>query len=202
VLLPVAAIGLIALLLDAYPSWGADLGGAVGIGAGFAVMGLVAAELRTKPRWLVVALVAGGLAAAAMAWLDWRRGPERWTHLGGFVETVINGGLWEVLARKGAMWLRLSIGPAVGLIVIGLICLYLARRGAFAGLRTKAWQRAPMRRPVLAGLVALWVVGSAVNDSGLVIVIAGLLVAGPALVAGLVQVSSPASAASAGRTSP
>jgi hypothetical protein len=193
---PIAAIGLAVLTLDAHPSLGANLGGSVGIVGGFVVMTAMAADLRLNWKWLAVAAGAGVAAAGAIAWLDYQRGPGRWTHLGGFVETVIGGGLGEVLVRKGLVWLRLSVGPAAGLAVGALICLHLARRAAFAGLRTSAWTATPLIKPMFAGLITAWAIGSLVNDSGLVVAVIGLAVAGPPLSfalsrAGLIGSGSP-----------
>jgi hypothetical protein len=187
--MPIIGIGLVALILDAYPSWGADLGGAVGIGGAFVVLALSAADVRVNWKWVLAALAAGAAAAAAMAFLDYRRGPERWTHLGRFVQTVADGGLGDVLLGKGLMWLRLSVGPILGLALAALVCRRLARAGAFDGLKARSWSRVPLARPVLAGLVTLWVVGSLVNDSGLVVAVAGLATAGPAAAAGLTWAS-------------
>ncbi|MDR1634285.1 MAG: hypothetical protein LBS27_05075 [Bifidobacteriaceae bacterium] len=182
---PIALVGLAVLVVDANPHWGADLGGAVGIVGGFAVMAATAADLRVNWKRALVVILAGVAAAGAAAWLDYLRGPGRWTHLGGFVQTVASGGLGEVLARKGWLWLRLSVGPAVGLAVALLICFYLSKRGAFAALKTKTWTAAPVLRPLVAGLATAWALGSLVNDSGLVVAVTGLAVAGPLLSAGL-----------------
>jgi hypothetical protein len=183
--MPIGAVGLIVLLLDANPNWGADLGGAVGIVGAFVVMAVLAADVRVNWKWVTAAAAAGLAAAGAAAWLDYLRGPGRWTHLGGFVETLTTGGLGEVLARKGLTWLRLSVGPAAGLAVGLLLCVYLGRRGAFDALRTKTWTGAALLRPTVAGLVTAWALGSLVNDSGLVVAVTGLAVAGPLLSAGL-----------------
>jgi hypothetical protein len=186
---PIALIGLAILVIDASPDLGADFGGAIGIAAGFVVMALAAADVRVNWKWIAAALLAGAAAAGAMAWLDYRRGPDQWTHLGGLVDLAINGGFGEVAVRKGLMWARLSAGPAIALAIGGLVCFWLAKRGAFNVLKAKAWVRAPLRKPLLIGLVTAWIVSSLVNDSGLTIAVTGLMMAGPALVAGLVQVN-------------
>jgi hypothetical protein len=185
--LPIAAIGLVVLVLDSYPTLGADFGGAIGIVAGFAVMALLAAEAPVHWKWAGLATLTGLAAACGGAWLDYSRGPGRWTHLGGFVQAVMNGEAGEVLARKGAMWLRLSVGPAVGLTAGALLCVWLARSGAFDGLKTKTAARTPLAKPLLAGLATTWLLGSLLNDSGLVVAVAGLAVAGPLLSSSLVR---------------
>jgi hypothetical protein len=193
---PIALVGLAVLALDANPNWGADLGGSVGIVGGFVVMAVLAADVRVNWKWVAAAIAAGVAVAGAAAWLDHLRGPGRWTHLGGFVETLATGGLGDALARKAGTWLRLSVGPAAGLAVGLALCVYLARRGAFAALKTKRWRAAPLAKPTIAGLVAAWTLGALVNDSGLVVVVTGLAVAGPLLAAGLVP---PAGSPAGGR---
>jgi hypothetical protein len=167
----VAAIGL--------PSIGADFGGAVTVGVAFLVLALLAADWRFNWR-LVGLVVAGGLAAAlaALAW-DYSRGPENWTHLGGFADLVINGGAWPVVLRKADMALRLSIGPGLALVAGWLVALRLRRRGWLDGLDSPAWRDWPLLRPLIAALVTGLALGSAINDSGLVVAITGLSLAGP-----------------------
>ncbi|MDR2453506.1 MAG: hypothetical protein LBD51_02910 [Bifidobacteriaceae bacterium] len=187
----VAGGGLVTVLALGYPGWGADLGGAAAAAIGFAAMGLAAANRRWS--WGGALLVAAaGLAAgaAAIVW-DYSRGPARWTHLGAFADTVLGGGLFDVLARKGAMWLRLSAGPGLALVLLGLGVAWLARRGALAGLGSPAWQAMPLRRALAWGAAAVLAAGSLVNDSGLVVAAAGLAVAGPLAAAALTRAANP-----------
>jgi hypothetical protein len=186
---PIGVIGLGVAAVVGYPALGADLGGALTSAAGFLVMAALAADVRFSWRVAVGALVAGVAASAAVAFWDYARGPERWTHLGAFVDTVAHGGLGEVLWRKGLMWARLSVGPALALVIAGLVVAWWWRRGAF---RVKPWRSMPLRRPVIAGLIAVLAVGSLVNDSGLVVAVIGLAVAGPLGVSALAPLQVPA----------
>ncbi|MDR2348190.1 MAG: hypothetical protein LBD90_06205, partial [Bifidobacteriaceae bacterium] len=121
---------------------------------------------------------------------DYFRGPAGWTHLGAFVDTALQGGLWEVLARKAAMWLRLSAAPAAGLILLALLAIWLARRGAFAALKTKAYRGIALRKPLTWGVATALVAGSLVNDSGLVVAVAGLATAGPLAAAAAIRAAA------------
>jgi hypothetical protein len=191
----IAAVGLGVAAVVGYPTLGADLGGALTVSAGFAVMALAGADVRISWRVAAGAALAGAAAAAGAAWWDHGRGPGRWTHLGAFAETAISGGLWEVLARKGAVWLRLSLGPAVAFVALALVVVWLRRRGAFEALETKRWRSTPLRLPLIWGLATILTVGSLVNDSGLTVAVTGLAVLGPMLTAAMATSGRTASGA-------
>jgi hypothetical protein len=166
-LLPVA-------LLDASSRFGADLGGGMGLLAAFGA----AVARRLKRVALVAGAVAGlGLAALA-AWLDYRRPAADRTHLGTFVDDLLHGGGWtDTVARKvdanvhalTRSWYPLLLAGSVAVAVLML------RRLRAIGDTTV--------RPLVAPLVALWVVGSLVNDSGIVVAAVGTAVAVPLLLA-------------------
>jgi hypothetical protein len=177
----IAVVGLALVGMLGMPSLGADFGGAIAVAAAFVV--LVAATLGLPLNWKTgaMALVVGGIAGTVVAGWDYARGPERWTHLGAFVDTVLQGGLGDILMRKGAMWLRLSLAPAVGLILVAFVLRWLHHRGVLKVYQTEARAVGLRLRPLAAGLAALWMVGSLINDSGLVVAVMGLCLAGPLL---------------------
>jgi hypothetical protein len=187
----VGGIGLMTVVLVGHPGLGADFGGAIAAAASFLLMAVMAADVKLGWRLAAGALATGAGAGAAVALADYARGPERWTHLGAFVDTALTGGIWEVLARKGAMWARLSVGPALAFAVAAAVLVWMARRGAFAAAKSKAWESMPLRRPLVAGLSAMLLLGSLVNDSGLVVAVAGLAVVGPLTLAALLRAAQP-----------
>ena len=196
----VAVIGVVATVLDGMPGLGSDFGGPPALVPGFAVLALLAAGIRLSWVRLAGVLAGGALVVTAFAVLDWLRPADQRTHLGRFVDTVLDGGLGGVVARKlsqnvanlGGTWLTL-----LALAGIALVALVLARPlrgaasapdgGAFSWLSsgaplTSLGTEAPMLRP---GIVALGVtlgIGFAVNDSGIVIPALGISVAVPLLV--------------------
>ena len=183
----VLAIGGFAVLVDAAPFWGADGGGPPALVPGvaylaFAVLGLP----MTWRRWLAVAGGVLGLAVV-VAVLDWLRAPQSRTHLGRFVQTVIDGNGADVVLRKAEQnWeLFLLNFPLTLLVPAGLlfVTVVLARPTSWG---SRVLQRSYDRAPTLeAGLVALLItmtIGFLVNDSGVAIPAVGATLAVPLIV--------------------
>jgi hypothetical protein len=158
------------VLLDALPRWGADFGGAIALTAAFGAA--VASRMR---RTVVAAGAALGLVVAfAAAWLDYGRPVGDRTHLGAFVDDLLHGHAGDPLWRKADAAVHSVVGTAYPLVLIAslVVLTVLLRR-----LRDDAL--APTARAV----AALWLVGSLVNDSGIVVATAGAAVAVPLLLA-------------------
>lgn len=197
----VAVMGLAAVVINGAPSIGADFGGPPALVPGFAILALLVAGVRLTWRRVVAVLAAGALTVIGIAFADWLRPPDARTHLGGFIETVLDGGLWTVLVRKAETNLRILFGSEQTLLAIGglLLVVLLVGRPARTAVRAAdggpyAWLSAgaPLRRlatdaPVLLpGLTALAVtlgIGFALNDSGVVVPATGIGLAVPLLAA-------------------
>lgn len=197
----VAGMGLVAAFLNGAPGLGSDFGGPPALLPGFAVLALAAAGIRLTWRRAVVVL--GGTGAAMLAFLlvDWLRPPEDRTHLGRFVDTVLDGGLGDVVGRKlaqnvanlGGTWLTLLAVGGIALVVIVLLrplrqAASAPDGGAYGWLSsgeplTALTTTAPMLRPVVWALAVTLGIGFLVNDSGIVIPAMGVSVAVPLLVA-------------------
>jgi hypothetical protein len=159
------------VLIDALPRWGADFGGAVAVTAAFGAA--LAARAR---RTVVVAGTALGLAVAfAAAWLDYRRPAADRTHLGAFVDDLVHGRSADPLWRKADAAVHSVTGTWYPLVLIGslVVATILLRRLHAAGDRTLD--------TTARALAALWLVGSLVNDSGVVVAAVGCAVAVPLL---------------------
>lgn len=197
----VAVVGVVATLLDGMPGLGSDFGGPPALVPGFAVLALLAAGVRiTWTRALGIGAT-GAAVVIGFAVLDWTRPPDSRTHLGRFVETVLDGGLWPVIARKAAQNLDILFGNWLTLLAIGgiaLVVLVLGRPlrtaasapdgGPFGWLSggaplTRLGTDAPMLRPGLVALAVTLGIGFALNDSGVVIPAVGVSVAVPLLAA-------------------
>jgi len=187
---PCLVVGLGATVFTAASFGAASFGGAITLAAAVLVLAPLAGDLKLTWRRLGTAGSVAALVGVLTLVLDYLRGPAHWTHLGGFVDRVLTGQAWPVVANKVAVWLRLSAGVAV---IFGLAYLVwrIARRRGFQlpGL-TKTWLEAPMMRPIGLSLLVLWVVGSLVNDSGLVVAGVGLCLAGPLLAATLLRANA------------
>jgi hypothetical protein len=180
-------VGLVAVVFDGAPWLGADFGGCLALIPAFAVLALLGADV--KVTWRRVALV--GLAAlagvAVVAVADYLRGPANWTHIGGFVDSILHGGAWEILQRKAGMWLRLSGGVVIILALVALVVWLARRRGLRLPVVAQLWRTGPMVRPVAWALLVLWLVGTLVNDSGAVVAGLGLTLAGPLFAAAVAR---------------
>ncbi|MEJ2579424.1 MAG: hypothetical protein P8Z68_10085, partial [Kineosporiaceae bacterium] len=185
----VAAVGTAAAVLDGTPGWGSDFGGPVALIIGFTVFGFRVAGARIT-RWRAVAT--GAVAVAALVGLslfDWSRPARNRTHLGRFVQSLIDGGAGPILGRKLGTNLDMLLGP-LGLLAAAAAVVVVAALAAPARFRlgsvAEAYRRFPLLRPGLAaaGLIAL--IGFLGNDSGVGIPVAvSMLVLPLTLVAAL-----------------
>ncbi len=198
----VAAVGVVVTVVDGMPGLGSDFGGPPALVPAFAVLALRIAGVRVGWRRLVVVLGAGLAVVTVFAVADWLRPAEDRTHLGRFVQTVLDGGLFDVIWRKLAQnveiltssWLVLLVAAGVGLVV------WLAgRAGGRTGVGADAGAGRPLGRAPLAAaledlqalrtalpaVVTGLVIGFAVNDSGIVIPAIGMSLALPLVVATL-----------------
>lgn len=183
----VGAIGMAAVIVDASPSWGSDIGGPPALLPG--VILLVLAILQIKLTWRRLLAVGAGVLAflVLMSLLDWLRPAESRSSLGRFVQTAFEGGAWAIISRKLDQNLSLLLGnPLSWLIPFGLVLLayILARPDSRAArpLRRLLGRVALLRTGLIAVLV-MWVIGFAVNDSGTAIPPVGVTLAFPLVIA-------------------
>ncbi|WP_454728444.1 hypothetical protein [Cellulosimicrobium protaetiae] len=181
----VGVIGVVTMVVDVWPTLGADLGGGLVVVPAFAVLGLAASGARvTWRRFLLVAAAGVGLVAAVGV-LDWLRPADERSHLGRFVGQVVDGSAWETLLRKAGYAARSVLGGVpvwltILVLVAAALVLFWPRRftpGWFA--RTEAaW---PLVRPTVLALWIVCVAGSLVNDFGVRIALVALIPAVPLL---------------------
>jgi hypothetical protein len=145
------------------PRFGADFGGAIALTAA-----LVAAYA-TRPVTVALGTLAGAVVAAAVAVADYARPAAERTHLGRFVGEVLHGGWTGTVSRKASSAAH-SLATWYPLLVVGSAAMAWSLLGRF---------RDPATVRVLA---TTWVLGSVVNDTGLVVAAAGMAVAVPLLV--------------------
>ncbi|MGC0144084.1 MULTISPECIES: hypothetical protein [unclassified Pseudactinotalea] len=193
-------LGVAAAIFDGAPGLGADFGGPPALLPAFALLALMAAGIRLSV--LRVGVVLGGSAVATMAFafVDWLRPVQDRTHLGAFFQTVLDGGLWDVVWRKLGQNLAILFGntPLTLLALSGVLTVVFvfARpiRGAIRdpGIPDSLSRGTPLAHmakaaPMLpAGIIAIAVglgIGMAVNDSGVAIPAVGVAVSVPLLVA-------------------
>ena len=167
----VVVVGGVALAVDVLPAWGADFGGPIALvpALGFLLMGVMG--WRTSVRNVSVVLVVAGLVVGLVCYLDWRRPESERSHPGRFLQTVIDGGAWDVMSRK--LWANISLAVHLPvLLVIVLVLMVLAVMIVLhpGVLGTEPLRRlleeAPLMRRGLQSVIIMAVIGFLTNDSG------------------------------------
>lgn len=188
-LLIVLGIGTLAVIIDGAPMWGADAGGPPALVAGLAVLVYaVRGRALTWRRALLVAGVGVGVVAA-IAVADFARPVTERTHLGDFVQRVIDGQAWEVVADKARANLTVLSGadqplaPLVPVVIAILLYAVLRPESRIGRPLTPLWASSRLTRAgVLAVLVTL-VIGMLINDSGVAVAAAAAPLLLPLLIA-------------------
>jgi len=169
-LVAIAGIGLFAVAVDGWQAWGADFGGVLAMVPGFALLGLAVAQLRLTPVRLAAVVVGTVAAVAGLATLDWLRPADQRSHLGRFVQQVLDGEAGDVVVRKAdAMLQSLTHGPEGILVPIAMILVTLAvtkpERFRLTWL-ARQYEHAPALRAGLIAMIVTAILGALVNDSG------------------------------------
>lgn len=171
----VAVLGVGATAVNVAPQAGADFGGAPALVVATGLVTLPALGVRWRPATVLgVGLAAGAVTAGVMV-LDWARGPERRTHLGAFVQALLDGEALGIVSRKLHQSLAILTGyPVSWLAVLALVAtaVVVLRRPAWSG---PLWRWPGLSPVALAGLAAM-ALAWALNDSGVAAVAMSLTV--------------------------
>ncbi len=185
--LAVAGLGIVATVIDGAPGLGSDFGGPPALIPAFAVLALLVAGIRVT--WQRALLILGVTIVVLLGFglLDWLREPEDRTHLGRFVQSVIDGDAWPVISRKGAQnWRILTHNPLSALLPFAAaFVFYVLGKPTAWGVRPlrAAYDRAPVLRHGLIAFVVLVLIAGLLNDSGTVVPAFGVMLLLPLLVA-------------------
>ncbi|MGW7680900.1 hypothetical protein ACWGID_09200 [Kribbella sp. NPDC054772] len=183
----VAGIGAASVVVDGWPSYGADFGGVLALVPGFAVLIAAVAQIRLRTRWVLVTAGVAIAAVVGIALADWSRPAGSRTHLGQFVQQVIDGSAGSTVRRKldanaQSFIDRPWIAVLVAVIVLVTVAL-VTRPQRFRALRADAaFAAEPLLRPCIVACLVTAVVGLIVNDSGVIILGVCCAVAVPLLV--------------------
>ena len=158
-------VGVGVVLSDAWPGMGADLGGGLALGTTMAWLLLGLASRGAGGIRPLLAGVGGVALVGTLAWLDWLRGPSRRTHLGGFVQRVLDADAGGLISRK-----VIAVGASVAnrwglaaLVAGGLVWVLVVR-----SRRKVQWDLAGFNRLAVA-VFATALLGTVLNDSGVVV---------------------------------
>ena len=192
--LAVAAIGVVVAVVDGAPALGTDFGGPPGIILGFAILALVVSGRKVTWRMLLLVVAVIVVAMGGVAVVDWLRPAADRSHIGRFLATSLNGGLWDVVYRKLAVNLRvlttswrypsLTLGGA--LLTAVVVAGPPLRNGGPLGSSSPlaGFDKAiPLLRPAVVAIGVALTVGCLINDSGIIIPATGIAVAVPCLIA-------------------
>ncbi len=179
----VLLLGLVVVLVDAAPMWGADLGGPPALVVATLVLAAFALGLRITWKRITAMVAVAVLIVVIAAVADWLRPAGSRTHLGRFVQQMIDGSGWSVIGDK--LWADITLvfgTPVTPLVPIALIVVIalLVRPGlpggrALAGVLSAV----PFLREGVIALLTCWAIGFAINDSGVVIPMIGALIGLP-----------------------
>ncbi len=209
-----AAYGLFAVFADGWPAWGADFGGVPAFLVGVAVFLILLSGSRVSPVKLGLIGLAGVLLIGAIAVADWLKPAAQRTHLGSFVQQVLDGEAWTVIGRKLGAMVGVTVGnwslTLLSLVALAFLFLVLDRPSRWgASALGRAYLLAPALRAGLIGALACALIGFLMNDSGIAIPAMALTVAVPLTLAACVralQLSPPTTperaSAPAGTTAP
>lgn len=178
-------LGMIVVVIDVWPKMGADFGGALALVPAVAVYVVLISRARVTVGRVGLALGLGAVAAMSVAVLDWRRPVTSRTHLGNFVQSIIDGEAFEIIWRKISVNLHLltvSLHRWVvlaGVIFIAVVLVKWFKRQHYGRVRDSV---------LLTALVAMsvsLVLGFALNDSGIALPGTGVILALPGMLAGV-----------------
>ena len=188
----VAVIGGFAVVVDAMPFWGADGGGPPALVPGivYLVMAVLGIRLTWKRGLLVAASVVGLFFVIAGG--DWLREPSQRSHLGRFVQAIIDGNAMDIVVRKAQQNWDILLGNAPLTLLVPAALLFvivvLARPTSWGSRALqRSYDEAPTLRPGLVALVMTLTIGFLINDSGVAIPAVGATLAVPLIVSVVVS---------------
>lgn len=160
--LAVAAIGTGIVVCEGWPSMGTDFGGVIALTPAVVWLCLVLSGVRvTWPR--VVAVGASAvLAIGAISVADWSRGPDRRSHLGNFVQRVIDGDAVDVVSRKAVASAATVLSPYGISLVVGVAAWAVV----FRYVLPQVVDDFPTLPQVLVAVIIMAGLGTLLNDGG------------------------------------
>jgi hypothetical protein len=160
----VAIIGFGVVICEGWPSMGSDFGGVIALTPPVLWLVLVLSGIRITPLRLLAVGGAAVVVVGLISVLDWARGPDRRSHLGNFVQRILDGDALDVVARKAVASTETILSPlGVVALVLGIAVWVLAIR--FVVPRVSA--EFGTLGPTVHAVMATGVLGTVLNDAGI-----------------------------------
>jgi hypothetical protein len=164
-LLVAFVLGAIAAVVDAAPRWGNDFGGLLAMTACLGLLLGLLARVRVTVTRVILAALAVVMVAVSLAAVEYARPAADRNDIGTFAGEVLHGGAWRTVRRKLYSDLHSFGNVAVtGSVVLVVVLVIVCRRQVRGVLR-----RVPGLPEAGIAVGGLAVLGTAVNDSGVVI---------------------------------
>jgi hypothetical protein len=163
-LVAVGVIGFGIVICEGWPSMGSDFGGVIALTP--AVLWLMLALSGARITWLKVLAIGGAavLAVAVISVLDWLGGPDRRTHLGNFVQRILDGDALDVISRKALASAETIAAPVgIGSLLIGVLLWIVIFRFVVPRISTDF---TTVRSTLIAALIVA-ILGTVLNDGGI-----------------------------------
>ena len=179
-------VGCITVIGVGAPGFGSDVGGTLALVPTFIVVVLLVAGRRVGWRRAAAAALASVVVLVVLAAIDLARPPSSRTHLGRFADKLLDGEATLIIRRKFQGNLDILFATFWSFVLVGLFLggaiLWWRSRDRFGAYLAER----PAVRVALIGFVVVAFLGSALNDSGIVIfgIMLGVII--PFLVAVLV----------------
>lgn len=198
----VLGVGLLACVLLGTPGLGSKFGSIPTLVVGLSAMALGAAGIRLSIKRVALILGTAGGLMALMLFLDWLRPADQRTHFGRFFATILDGEAGAVLMRKIGMnidiltqsWMTLLLPIIVGAVFWVLLQPSRFRLPQIDGM----YSRVALLKTGMVSIIALLVVGTIINDSGIVVPAVGILFLIPGMAHLIGQYDDPRRAGSRG----
>ena len=169
----VAVIGFGVVICEGWPTMGSDFGGVIALTPPVIWLALVLSGVAITPRRLLAVGGAAVVAIGVISVLDWARGPDRRSHLGNFVQRIVDGDALDVVARKAVASAETILSPlGVVAAILGVAVWVLAIR--FVEPRASA--EFGTLGPVVHAVMATGVLGTVLNDAGIAVWLAATIV--------------------------
>ncbi len=160
--LAVVLLGLV--LCEGWPSMGSDFGGVVAFTPPALWLLLTVAGVRLTRLRLVAVGVAAVLVVTLISVADWARGADQRSHLGNFVQRVLDGDASSVVYRKAVASAETIASPlGLGCLLVGIPLWILMLRVGVPALSREL----STARPVWIAGLATGVLGTLLNDGGI-----------------------------------